>query len=214
MKPVLQKLQELVAARFPLIGLLTHEETRVERGLERLCKESKLTLYRWRNTTGLGVLHGELLANTEAPKEALKAIREITEPALFVFEDLHPHIQSPDIWRSMRDQIGDLGKRSQAIVLIGARLEIPSEIEKDVMILDVPLPGREEIGRLLDVLARSQKIKIEPELRQQFIRTSLGLCEREIKRAYAHILAVGGRFEEKDLSLLGEVKKQAIRLEA
>ena len=30
------------------------------------------------------------------------------------------------------------------------------------MILDVPLPGRDEVGRLLDVLARSQKLTIEP----------------------------------------------------
>ncbi|MEC7239887.1 MAG: AAA family ATPase [Myxococcota bacterium] len=211
MKPVLQKLQELVAARFPLIGLLTHEETRVERGLDRLCKESDLVLYRWRSTTGLGRIHEDPIRDTEDPRQALDAIRSITKPALFVFQDIHPHIQSPEVWRSMRDQIGELGKRSQAIVLVGARLDVPSEIEKDVMILDVPLPGRDEVGRLLDVLARSQKLTIEPELRQQFIRTSLGLCEREIKRAYAHILAVGGRFEEKDLSLLGEVKKQAIR---
>lgn len=211
MKLVLQKLQELVAARFPLIYLLSHEEDRVERGLERLCKENNLQLYRWRGTTGMGLIHQPAIETTKAPDHALNAVRDIHEPALFLFEDLHPQMQSPAVWRAMRDQIVDLGKRGQAIVMVGSRLDIPHELEKDIMVLDVPLPGRDEIGRLLDVLTRSQKIEIDADLRQQFIRTSLGLCEREIKRAYAHILAVGGRFEAKDIDLLSEVKKQAIR---
>ena len=176
MKLVLQKLQELVAARFPLIYLLSHEEDRVERGLERLCRENNLQLYRWRGTTGIGLINQPVIETTKAPDLALNAVRDIHEPALFLFEDLHPQMQSPAVWRAMRDQIVDLGKRGQAIVMVGSRLDIPHELEKDIMVLDVPLPGRDEIGRLLDVLARSQKIEIDADLRQQFIRTSLGLC--------------------------------------
>jgi SpoVK/Ycf46/Vps4 family AAA+-type ATPase len=213
MEAVLEKISELIRARYPLIYLLTHEEDRVERGLRRLCEQGDLDFYRWRSTEGLNnPKKAQPIANTRDPVAALSILNEkLHKPAIFLFEDLHTHLDEPGLRRALRDQVEFLGKRGQVIVIAAPSLNVPAELEKDVMVLDVPLPAAEEVGRLLDVLTKSQKISIEPALREAFVRTSLGLCEREIKRAFAHILATGGRFEEADLATLASVKKQAIR---
>lgn len=214
MNDVLEKISEYIRARYPLIYLLTHEEDRVERSLQGLCAKESMRLLRWRSTNGLyedgTPIKNE--ASTEDPIRALEYIQNhVEEPAIFLFEDLHAHLDNSQLWRALRDQVENLGKRKQAIVIVAPSLNIPAELEKDIMVLDVALPNRKEVGRLLDILTKSQKIEMDDSLREAFVRTSLGLCEREIKRAYAHILASGGSFEEKDLARLAQVKKQVIR---
>jgi len=211
MEAVLEKIKEFNRARYPLIYLLTHEEDRVERGLRRLCEAEKMDFFRWRSSEGLG--DGTTFAEgSKDPVAALSTIRNTHKgPALFLFEDLHAHLDAPDLWRALRDQVENLGKRGQAIVIVAPSLNVPAELEKDTMVLDVPLPSAEEVGRLLDVLTKSQKITLDASLKEAFVRTALGLCEREIKRAFAHVLATGGRFEQADLATLASVKKQAIR---
>jgi SpoVK/Ycf46/Vps4 family AAA+-type ATPase len=213
MEAVLEKIRQLVAARFELITLLTHEEDRVERGLRSLCKREGLSLYQWRSTIGLwsDKQPDAPFEGTQSPEAALKRIEEVPENALFLFMDLHPFVEDPQVCRALRDKINRLGKKGQAILLISPSLRVPAELEKDSMVLDVPLPASDEVGRLLDILCTKNDIGLDSELRERFVRTSLGLCEREIKRAYAQILQSGGRFHQKDLDLLAEVKKQAIR---
>ncbi len=213
MEAVLEKISELNRARYPLIYLLSHEEDRVERGLRRLARKREMGCFRWRSTQGLRQDGSKKsIPGTQDPVVALSHLQEaIQEPAIFLFEDLHPHLGNSTLSRALRDQIDTLGKRGQIIVIVAPRLTIPAELEKDIIVLDVPLPSAEEAGRLLDVLTQSQSIQLDPDLREAFVRTSLGLCEREIKRAFAHILSTGGRFEAADLKTLAGLKKQAIR---
>lgn len=213
MEAILEKISELNRARYPLIYLLSHEEDRIERGIRRLCQQKEMSLFRWRSTEGLRQDgNDKALLDTRDPITALSRLgKDLHEPAIFLFEDLHAHMDDSGLWRALRDQVDVLGKRGQVIVIVAPSLNIPAELEKDIIVLDVPLPSSEEAARLLDVLTQSQSIKMEPELREAFVRTSLGLCEREIKRAFAHILATGGRFEAEDLKTLAGLKKQALR---
>jgi SpoVK/Ycf46/Vps4 family AAA+-type ATPase len=75
----------------------------------------------------------------------------------------------------------------------------------------VPLPGRAEVARLLGLLLMSQKLEIAGDLFEQFVTASLGLTEKEIKRAYARVLLDGKRFSNTDLDLLLEEKAHLLR---
>ena len=158
MEAVLEKIKALNRARYPLVYLLTHEEDRVERGLRRLCEKEKMGFHRWRCSQGLGD-GTTFVEGSQDPVSALATIaKNYSEPALFLFEDLHAHLDDPHLWRAIRDQMEHLGKRGQVIVIVAPSLNVPAELEKDLMVLDVPLPSAEEVGRLLDVLTKSQKI--------------------------------------------------------
>jgi SpoVK/Ycf46/Vps4 family AAA+-type ATPase len=101
--------------------------------------------------------------------------------------------------------------KSQSIIMISPRLQLPDELEKSVTVLDIPLPTQEEGARLLEVLCAAQKIELEPNLFERFVRGSQGLTEEEIKRLYSRILLSGRRFSEEDLSLQIEEKRRMIR---
>jgi len=211
MDELLERIALYVKARYPLLYLLTYEEDRVTRGLEKLAERESMALWRWRVSDGLRDGDGSIVTNTRRAAPALDKLLDVKGPALFVFHDLHTHLSNPEVVRRMRDLESVLGSRGQAILIVSPVLEVPAELEKDLTLLDVPLPGRDEVTRLLKVLLRRQGIEMRKELLERYVQTSLGLTEREVKRAYARILLGGGRFSEEDLSTLVEAKRQAIR---
>ena len=210
MKDVLDRIALLVKARYPVLQLVTHEETRVERALGKLATREGLGLYRWAITHGLRGPGGPI-DDTRSALKALAAISKVREPGLFVMLDLHPYLDDARVVRCLRDLAHTMGPRTQAMLLVGESATIPPELEKDVVLIDVPLPDREEVSKILAVLLKSQGLKVPPERFERFVRGSLGLTEGEIKRLYARILLGGGRFDDADLTALVHEKRQAIR---
>ena len=206
-----KRLRVMLKARYPILILLTHEEQRVLRSLERLSSQEERSLYRWSCTGGLQKPDGSFLKDTTEPAAALAAVRQVRTPALFVFFDLHPFMEQPQVRRRLRDLGQTVGGRGQGVLLVGPKLVIPGELEKMISVIDVPLPSREEVSRLLGVLLKSRQIRLPGALHDQFVTGALGLTEDEIKRLFARILLEGDNFAESDLALEIEEKRQAIR---
>lgn len=211
MDDLLARIPALLAARYPLLWLISSEEERVERALERLAAANNLVLYRWRQTTGLSDPSGATVAGSESPLGALAALSREERPALFLFEDFADFLEDGKIVRRLRDLLRELEGRRQMILLLSQRLSLPGDLEKDAVVMDIPLPRRAEVGKLLALLLRAQRIELTAELFEQFVTASLGLSEKEIKRAYARVLLDGERFSARDLDLLLDEKEKLIR---
>lgn len=211
MQALLDRIGVLLRARYPLLYLLSYEEERVERNLARLAERQNLRLWVWRATEGLAPAGGDPLPDTQRALDALRAVRSVEEPALFLMLDLHTALEDPAVVRRLRDLEPTLGARGQAVVMLSPLLRAPRELEKDLLVLDVPLPDADEVGRLLRSLLRRQGNPLAPELFEQVVRTSLGLTEKEIKRTFARIVLESGGFRPEDLRTLAEAKRQAIR---
>jgi SpoVK/Ycf46/Vps4 family AAA+-type ATPase len=130
---------------------------------------------------------------------------------LFVVLDLHPHASDPLVIRHLRDLARSLGPRKQALVSIAPAPIMATDLEKDTTVIDIDLPNREEVSRVLSVLLKSRRMELPRDRFERFVRGSLGLTENEIKRLYARILLAGGRFTDDDLVELIEEKRHAIR---
>ncbi len=211
MSAVLDELGLLVRARYPLLMLLTHEEARAERILDKLSETRGLPCWRWSTSEGLRRPDGSIVPETTAPAAALAALCGVAGAALFVLIDLHPFLDDPVVVRRLRDLAAAVGPRKQAAVLLGSELSVPPELRKDLVVLDLPLPDRDEIARLLRVLLKARKIDLPAERFDRFVRGSLGLTENEIKRLYARILLSGGSFSDADLHALVGEKRRVIR---
>lgn len=211
MDDVLGRIPALLSARYPLLWLLSAEEERVERGLERVCEANQLQLFLWRSTSGLASPFGGQFEGTRALAAALEEVARFEAPALFVLEDAVERLADPAINRQVRDLVRLLEGRRQALAILSPRLDIPPDLEKDFTVLDVPLPTRNEVAKLLALLLTRQKIQVQQDLFDQFVTASLGLSEKEIKRAYARLLVEGRRFTRPDVDLLVEEKARMLR---
>ncbi len=214
MEELLARIPQLVAARYPLIWVQSAEEDRVERGIAKIATASGVQLYRWRSTSGmqLGVAaDGVQLPETLTMIGGLAHISRVDGPAFFLFEDAAEHMGDASLVRRLRDLEPELEQRRQAIVFLSHTATVPRELEKDIAVLDAPLPDRKEIAKLLAVLLDRRQIAVPPERFDQFITASLGLTEKEIKRAYARMLLEGRQFEDKDVAALLEEKARMLR---
>ncbi len=183
----------------------------MEKALGRLAEGDGLGVFRWSTTTGLVAPDGTGVKNSTTAEDALTAIGGITEPALFLFVDLHPYLWDARVVRRLRDLCTRIPRRKQAMVLLGSNAGLPEELRKEGVVLDVPLPDRDEVGRILRVLLKAQRIDLPQERFDRFVGGALGLTEREVKRMYARILIGGKGFVDDDLTAMVEEKRQAIR---
>jgi hypothetical protein len=133
------------------------------------------------------------------------------EPGLFLLRDLHPHVGAPGVVRLLRDLARVAGGRRQLVVLLGPVPLQPTELAKDLVTIDLPLPDADEVQRLLSQLLKHQDRPLAPEQAARFVRGALGLTEEEIKRLFARVLLGGGRFGDEDLRTLIEEKRRIIR---
>jgi len=207
---VLQDLKLHLQSRYPFIYLLTWEEERARLGLAEVAAELERPLWRWSVVDGLVGDEGPV-PDTRLPTAMLNWVSHLEVPALVVLHDFHPYIDQPEVIRRMRDLAPVLGVSGRGLVLVSPSSRVPRELEKDIVVLDMPLPGLKEVARLFHGLLRAERIDIDLPLFERFVKAPLGLTEEEIKRVYTKVHLRHGAFGEDQLADVVDEKSQIIR---
>src|SRR5207248_332075 len=106
-------------------------------------------------------------AATRDPVAALDQVIESVEPAIFIFKDFHPFLTRANVAviRKLKEIALHLKNSFKTIILLSPIMEIPIELEKEITVLNYPLPSREELGELLEKiitdLKKFKQVKIE-----------------------------------------------------
>ena len=216
-----QELDVLVRARYPLVYLVTPEEQRVEAILAGLAATHGKALLGWSITGGFQRLGGAQLGaapqDAKAPLDALAAIRKLGDPALVVLKDFHPYLADPAVVRSLRELAHALDSTYTTVVLLSPMLVIPPELEKEVSVLDIPLPTYRDLVQLLKEIVgvlregKSATVELTRDDADALIKAALGLTLSEAENAFAKAIAWDGRLSKDDISRVLEEKRQVIR---
>jgi ATP-dependent 26S proteasome regulatory subunit len=219
--PFVAELETLVRARYPLLYLVSWEEQRLDTILERLAPRHGKSFYSWSITRGLRPLRegrfGSSIEGTKDPADVLQAIQKLPESALVVLKDFHPFLNDPIVVRSLRELGQSLKATRSTLILLSPTLQIPIELEKDLSVLDVPLPTAEDLMHLLteiaEVLAAGGKtaVNLSKPQAEQIVKAALGLTLSEAENAFAKAVAVHNSLDGSDVQLVLEEKKQVIR---
>jgi ATP-dependent 26S proteasome regulatory subunit len=216
-----RELDTLIRARYPLVYLVSWEEQRLDTILENLAAAHGKSAYFWSITQGLRKMaHGRPGApmdGTKDPGDALQAIQRIPEGSLIVLKDFHPFLNDPVVVRWLRELAQHLKATYSTILLVSPTITLPVELEKDVSVLDVPLPTFDDLKELLEeivgVLKRTHRaeVDLDPTQTQQLLKAALGLTLSEAENAFAKAIAIDNRLDAGDVSLVLEEKRQVIR---
>ena len=219
------ELDLLIRSRYPLIHVASSEEMRVEAIVGDLAARRGKKAWSWSCSTGLvplGTSVQSRKAQRAATRDASTALDEVlahVEPALYLFKDLHPFLNRshPEVVRRLKDIALHLKHSRKTLILVGPVLEIPPELEKEVTVLPCPLPGREELGGLLDRITEEvrdvQEIRVEldPAGRERLLQAALGLTLGEAENVFAKILVQDGRLTGEDVNAVFAEKQQLVR---
>ncbi|HTO95687.1 MAG TPA: AAA family ATPase [Myxococcales bacterium] len=214
-------LDTLIRARYPLIYLVSWEEQRLDAVLQDVAQNHGKSLLQWSVTRGLRRVSGSrsmaISEQSRDPVEALGAVGKLTEPSLVVLKDFHPFLDSPPVVRAMRELAQDLKSTYTTAILLSPTLTIPVELEKEVSVLDVPLPSFRDLYQLLKeivtVVRKGNKARVEltRDQAEQIIKAAQGLTLSEAENAFAKAIANDGVLDKDDIRLVLDEKRQVIR---
>jgi SpoVK/Ycf46/Vps4 family AAA+-type ATPase len=208
------ELETLIRARYPIIYIVSWEEKRVEDALRAIARERGKKIFFWTITQGMVVNPNHRDNATRDPIAALDFVMDSRDQALFVLKDYHAFISDVTVTRRLRDLTVALKTSYKTLVILAPVLKLPSELEKDVTVIDYGLPDREDLDQLLEGIIQS--VKDNPQVdtnltdleRDLVLKSAQGLTANEAENVFAKSLVEKHKFDV-DV-VLGE-KEQIIR---
>lgn len=211
-----EELSILIQAQYPLIYFLTPEEERAEQAIAALSQiKPQRRVFIWTVTHGI-VEYGQPRSltqhNTVSPEAAIEWVVRQREPGIYVFKDLHPFIDSPPITRWLRDAVASFKNTQKTIILMSPVQHVPIELEKEVVVLDYPLPNMGELDEVLSIqLEQIRQRRVTTETREKLLKAALGLTRDEAEKVYRKAKVTAGRLTEEEVDIVLSEKKQIIR---
>ena len=212
-----EELNILVQAQYPLIYLITPEEERAEHAVAKIAKDHAdyKRVFVWTVTRGM-VEYGQPPQgnqhNTVSPEAAIEWTIRQKEGGIYIFKDLHAFIEGPVITRWLRDAIASFKGSDKLIILMSPIQTVPIELEKEVVVLDYPLPNLTELNQVLDQqLVKSRGNRLDTETREKLLKAALGLTKDEAEKVYRKAHVKAGHLTESEVEIVLSEKKQLIR---
>ncbi|MBT4711872.1 MAG: AAA family ATPase [Alphaproteobacteria bacterium] len=227
-------LRDLILAQFPITHIVTFEEARAIREIVDMAEFLDHDVTIWSTSRGLTNPAGEqsqpqnaadsdLAVAIAAFKKQVQSSENKSDGHLLILLDPYSYLNeksaNPIYRRTLRDLAIDIrvnGFRCTCFT-ISPELQIPLELEKEINILDFPLPSREEILSLIKkVVASIDKVpSVEVLHEEDFIESladsALGLTYMEIEEVLKSSIVRDRKLSEEDLPRIFSQKQQIVR---
>lgn len=213
------EIETLIRAKYSILYILSWEERRVEATLQTICSGLGRTLHTWSITQGMKPPVSRASGPERPPSlpgelEALALVHEAPEKTVFLLRDFHPYLRDNRVVRLLRDLSLRLRDRAVTIVLSSPTMTLPVELEKEVTVVEFPLPGKEEIAHMVEKIQAA--VKDHPEIDgslsaadlERVIKSAQGLTLDEIENVFARSFVQARKL---DVGVILEEKKQIVR---
>lgn len=176
----------LIRARYPLIYVVSSEEHRV---IDAIAKISKNQVWVWSCVSGINPYDklGEVAESTKDPLTALRFINNIKDVGIFILCDFHPFLDERyyDVIRYLKELNVKFKNVAKNIIILSPILSIPTELEKEISVVDFPLPSKDVISEIydeiVDTLVKNPNMELKSSNKEYIIRALMGLNNNEIK---------------------------------
>src|ERR687894_2360109 len=214
-----ERLAEYVRACFTGLWVRSFEHQDALAEIAGLCRTHGWSLATWDIDRGLSLAgqsaESGSITNSADPLAAIRSLNALASPAgtaLLVLVNFHRFLGSPEVVQALDSQI-NAGKQGRTfVVILSPVVQVPVELEKQFVVIEHDLPGREQ----LEAIARS--IAVEPgELPEgdelgRVLDAAAGLTRFEAEGAYSLSLVRHGRVAAEPLWELksGMLKKSGL----
>ena len=185
-----------IKAGYPGIYIVSSEEARVEAELKAIAASLQHRLYAWSVTEGLIDTQDGKIQDVHDPVDVMAIIEELPEDSVVLLRDLHLYLQdvNPVLVRAMKDCLRSAKTKGRTLIIAGCRFNLPPELEREFVIVEFSLPGKDQLSVILDGIAESaKKKKPQGDAREDVINSSCGMTSIEAENAFAlSVIEAGG----------------------
>ncbi len=217
------RLEIMVRAGTPIIQVITYETLRMHAIFCDIANREDREAYVWNRTEGLRqIVRGNIkiidsdLTNPSAILEWF--MDKNNKNLMLLLEDFHPDLdprQPANInrlrciatWSMTSDKMKD-----KTLILSQPIRQLPVELEKEVTVLELPLPDREDIKELLYAVGMKYLNERDfDDKSERLIDSALGLSTAEVMSAFSYVAVEKGSLTENEIPLIVAEKEQVIR---
>lgn len=219
---VYEQIKDMLKAYYPVLYLTTFEYERTKQKIQSIVKTigKDYLYYEWNCVDGLkkkdsgdGTL--KPIADKEEPEELLNYISSRISDAssvseVFILEDFHEYIEERNIKIKLRQLAETLRFFRKHIVIVSSVMTLPTELEKYVTVVEIPLPDRYDLEKVLMNVARNANAELNDELKKRLVDSALGMTVMEADLAYC-LAAVKNKFDDNSPRTVALEKEQIIK---
>jgi len=231
------ELQSLIRAHYPIIHINTHEEDRCLHTVRQIARELGFVVFGWSASRGCHFIWQGPEPVDRMPDgpdvDLAIAISFFESQAgthsrdaagyLFVLLDPYPYLSDSSENSVHRRRLRDFAINIRTnnyranCLIISPVPQIPGELEKEVTIIDFPLPDRAEIQSYFAAFAENfssqfpTKANKDPHIVEKLVDASLGLTLTEIEGALARAVLEDFSFSPDDVEKIFRQKQQIVR---
>lgn len=239
MSTFIEKLINYWKACYPMLWVQSHEEGRLLTEIQRLLYvdnlETRPEIQQWDAADGIQIAALKTVKNT--PQVTYKSVGDTAavgkllgylheriskeQCKLFVLKDFHPFLVDPVVVRKLRSLIPLMKQNKHMIVFLSPLIKIPIELEKEIQLVDFPLPTTEFLAGKLEMVKESGNryqatknkplyILSEPVL-DSSVESAKGLTSDEAENAFSLSLITNQGFGEKFVSTVFDEKVAQVK---
>lgn len=173
-------------AGYPALAVATVEP---ERGIAELSDWGARRIVRIAAVGGLRDTSGAVLDSQAGYPQAISLVASRPDEILVV-EDLHHILRNPPIYRAILQALPRLKAIGSTIVLLAPAWSLPPELSREIPVLEMALPDRQELDSAVSEIAESTGSAPEPDVRAACLDACAGLTLSQAESAMALIYAI------------------------
>ncbi|UGV41771.1 AAA family ATPase [Methanococcoides orientis] len=217
------KITNLIKSGAPIIQIISYETLRIHASLIKAASKTGRTVYVWNRTEGLSELdqNGQLNEKDEDMRDPSSILEWFvdndSDNLLLLLEDFHPDLteQQPHIINRLRCIARScLSQKliNRTLLLSQPIKHLPVELEKDVQVVELPLPSTNEIKQIMkSVRQRFDLHERDYQESSRLTEAALGLTTTEASLAFSMAAVGNKRLTDAEVPLIAAEKEQVIR---
>ena len=204
-----------IRAGTPLLVIETHEEALLVDAFGHVVAELFRPLWRWSITTGLARLDMDdpLVPAATDSSAVLEVMRRDAQRGIWLLLDFSPYLRYAMSVRMLREIVLGQAAAKQTVVLIGARIELPPELEPLATRFEMRLPNDAALAKLLreEAFAYSRehagrRVEIDAAAQRAVLRHLRGLALHDARRIARELIHDNGRIDPDDIARVQRAK--------
>ena len=188
-----EQLTDYIHAAFSGLWVHTQEPDEAEREIVQHARQQKWTVAVWDVAGGLRFPGGAVPAATEvAPGDPLAVLRALSAlasaegTALLLLHHFHRFLHHPEVMQTTSRQLVAGKQQRTFVVVLAPVIQIPVELEKLFVVLEHPLPDRDQLLRIArELTSDSPEDLPQGEALQRILDAAAGLTRYEAEGAFA-----------------------------
>lgn len=233
----LENLRNYVDACYPALWVQTHEEQRIAveifNSFNRKAgkEDTGCKIYEWDSMVGLyekvSDEQTKVIKDTEEPVKAMLAVKNIcvsaNDEAVFIIKDIHLQLEKQtkkaDLIRAIKNILNHLKAKRNLIIFVSPITRIPTELSKEIQLIDYHLPDSEAIKKQLEFVVGSvneskkgkDKLVLDPDLEERVIESAKGMTASEIESVLSLAIVKTKKFTSEFVKCVFDEKVMQIK---